>query len=154
MNAQRKFNNFNRLGPAHLTSLSSWPFLLNDLWGSNEEVRRKPINTDSFAAASISGTDSYVTISIDIPGVSQEDVKISLKDNTLRVFGNRVNKNDGERFLSHTETYYGEFERVFTLSPTLDLDTISASHKDGVLTITIQNKKAPEVKEHIIRINN
>lgn len=90
-------------------------------------------------------SDSYI-IDLDVPGVANEDIEVTLDDGHLRISGSRKleRSSDGEdgTFRSF-ERVSGSFKRLVRLPVQSTSDDVSAVVKNGVLTITI--KKAEEV---------
>ncbi|MEQ8667164.1 MAG: Hsp20/alpha crystallin family protein [Rhodospirillales bacterium] len=99
--------------------------------------------------ADAAATDAYYEVCVELPGVSEEDMKVEVHDGRLSVTGEKraVRKEEGKNFF-FSERSYGRFQRVFRLPPDADEAKISASHKDGVLTIRIAKAKAeaPQAK--------
>ena len=94
------------------------------------------------------GDDAYY-IEVDLPGVKKEDINIDVHDNILTVSGERKleeERKDDEFY--RVESFYGKFERSFTLPEDVDSDKIEAKDENGVLLITIpkaqQVDKAPK----------
>ena len=91
------------------------------------------------------------TLHVEIPGVNPDDVKLSINNGVLEISGEK--KNDTEDKNKHvTERYYGSFSRSLTLPEDVDLEAISAAHKNGVLTVTIPRMADAGNKEKIISI--
>lgn len=87
-------------------------------------------------------------IDAEIPGVKQDDIKLTVKDNRLTIQGERqTEKKEGTDYY-RTERFYGSFTRSFTLPTSADPDKIEASFEDGLLTVKIA-KKAEEVPKQI-----
>lgn len=84
-----------------------------------------------------------ITISVELPGVDQKDVKIEVRDNVLTLSGEKTAEHREEaRGYYWTERTYGSFLRSFTLPSTVNAGTAKATHKNGVLAITL-----PKVEE-------
>ncbi len=95
--------------------------------------------------------DKAYTLHVEIPGVNPDDVKLSVENGVLEISGEK--KNDTEDKNKHvTERYYGSFSRSLTLPEDVDLESISASHKNGVLIVTVPRKADAGNKEKIISI--
>ena len=91
-------------------------------------------------------------IKMEIPGMTKEDVKISIENNVLCVNGHKKQeKKTEETNLIMNEIYFGEFSRNFNLSNDIKLDAIDAEYKDGVLNITLP--KVEEAKPVVKEIN-
>lgn len=83
-----------------------------------------------------------VTVTMDLPGMTADDVAIELREDVLTVKGERPlpyeTQTDGDqRVWRRLERGFGEFERVLRLPAGLDPDEITASMSDGVLTLRI-----------------
>ena len=83
-------------------------------------------------------TDDHFVLRADLPGVSEEDVKIELEDSTLTVSGERKSSVEAEREGYHRiERSYGAFSRSLTLPEGVDADAVSASFERGVLEVKV-----------------
>ncbi len=99
----------------------------------------------------VEDNDNYV-LRFDLPGVEKKDVKMNFADNTLSISGERKSVEEKEDSTCHRiERVYGKFYRSFTFPTNVDAEKISASYKDGVLTVTVP--KAEESKPKQIVIN-
>lgn len=93
--------------------------------------------------------DSYL-LEADLPGFNKEDIHVDIKNNHLTISAERhseIEKKDDKGNVIHSERSFGSFSRGFDLSG-VEEDRISASYKDGVLTLNLPKKKevAPEVR--------
>lgn len=96
-------------------------------------------------------TKEGVTLKIEVPGVKQEDLSISLEDDTLVVKGERKHETEvKEDGYSRMERSYGSFQRSVLVPKTLDASRIKATYKDGVLEI--QLPKTEEAKPKAIKV--
>lgn len=82
------------------------------------------------------------TVTADVPGLSKDDVTITLDDQTLTVRGARAVGAPEGYSASRVERSGFDFERSFTLPPAVDPDRIGATVSDGVLTITLGKRDA------------
>lgn len=81
--------------------------------------------------------DEEVVIYIDVPGVSGDDIDVSIEKNELTVsVDRRWTETEGEQVISN-ERPQGTFTRRIVLSDALDLDQLKAKTSDGVLIIAI-----------------
>ena len=91
----------------------------------------------------ISETENGYEIRAELPGVSEDDVNVSLTDNVLTVKGEKRQEAETEGKNYHrVERRYGNFQRRFTLPSDVETDDIKAEFSDGVLTLSIPK---PEV---------
>lgn len=94
--------------------------------------------------------DNYV-LTMDLPGIRKEDVKISYADGQLNISGDRKQEKESKNGTYHRmERNYGKYFRTFTLPKKIKVDKIDAEFKDGQLTITVP--KADEAKPKQIDI--
>ncbi len=100
-------------------------------------------------------TDACYEVSVELPGVSDDDIRVELHDGRLSVTGEkRSERQEEDKSYFFSERIYGKFQRVFRLPADADETKVSASHKDGVLTVKIA-KAAPQAKgAKSIPINN
>ena len=96
-------------------------------------------------------SESYL-FNIDLPGVEEKDVDISVKEQTLTISGKREREetDEGEDYCA-CERSYGSFSRSFTLPHSADLESVSAELKNGVLSVSVGKK--PESQPKQITVN-
>ncbi len=86
----------------------------------------------------LSETDSQLRVEAELPGLGEKDFEVSLEGAFLTLQGEKRRDHEGkgaER--CHVERTYGRFERTIELPCEVDADKVSASHKDGVLRVTL-----------------
>ncbi len=105
---------------------------------------------DSFVPGiDISETEDQFLISAELPGMSKEDINISLENGRLAISGERTFENEEKGKKYHrVETKYGSFERSFQLPDNVDEDSISATYENGLLNISI-DKNEDKVQKQI-----
>lgn len=98
-------------------------------------------------ATDIFEKDDVVTVVIDMPGVTPDSVDISVENRALTVRGTiNAPAPEGYRRI-YAEYAPGTFERAFSLPDTIDADAIDATHRDGVLTLTLKKSEAAKPKQ-------
>jgi HSP20 family protein len=101
----------------------------------------------------VSESDDKLTVRMDLPGVSKEDVSIQIVGNSLQVKGEKKQEKEVKEENYHRiERTYGSFYRSVELPTRVVAENITARFKDGVLTIELP--KAEEVKPHAIEIKS
>ena len=89
-------------------------------------------------AVDVSEDQKSFLISLEVPGVKAEDVKIQLDGNRLIVSGEKRQETEDRTDRVHRyERRYGSFSRTFTLPETVNVDAIEAKAQNGVLTLTL-----------------
>jgi len=89
----------------------------------------------------LEGEKEFLVVA-DLPGADESSIKISLEKSELTISGSAQDVPASGHLLSHREYDVGDYERVFTLSESVDKAGIKASVKDGVLRLTLP-KAAP-----------
>lgn len=104
-------------------------------------------------AAEASEKDDAYRISLELPGVSEDDINVTCADGTLTIKGEKktVREDKGETWY-FSERQFGAFSRSFRLPGDAKTDGISATVKDGVLTVTVPRKAASTPAETRIPI--
>jgi HSP20 family protein len=101
-------------------------------------------------AATIVENEKEYVVSADLPAVKREDVSVTVENNLLSIKGERRIEKTADNETEHRrETYFGLFERRFSLPDDANADAISAESQDGVLTVRIPKVKSsqPEVRQ-------
>ncbi len=101
----------------------------------------------------ITGNDKEYKISAELPGLSKENVDIELNEDMLTVKGEKkseIKEEESGRY--HVERSYGTFSRTVRLPNDIDVDSVSADFKDGVLNITLPKSKEAKEKSKKIQI--
>ena len=87
-------------------------------------------------------------IVMEVPGVTAEDVKVSLENNRLSIRGEKRQVAEEQSLRVHRyERSYGSFERVFTLPTTVDAEHIDAKVDGGVLTVQLPKVERARPRE-------
>ena len=94
-------------------------------------------------------TDQHeVVIKAELPDMKREDINLTFENNVLTLRGERKFEHEAKRDNFHrVERSYGSFSRSFTLPNTVDTSKISASYKDGVLTIRLPQREEAKPKQ-------
>ncbi len=90
----------------------------------------------------VEGGDEYI-LSVDLPGLAKEDVKVDVEDGTLTVSGERRSeKEEDENGYQRYERRFGSFKRSLRLQDGVDPGSISATVSKGVLEVRIPKPEA------------
>lgn len=103
-------------------------------------------------AVQVTETEQAIEVAAELPGMTKDDVEISLENNLLAIRGEKKEEKEEkekERYLY--ERYFGSFQRVLTLPAQVQESKVSAEFRNGVLKIHLP--KAAEAKGRKISIH-
>jgi HSP20 family protein len=101
----------------------------------------------------VSESKDNVIINVEIPGMSKDDVKVSVQDNVLTLSGERKQEKEEKDTSYHRiERSYGSFSRSFTLPTSVQPDKVKASYKDGILKIVLPKSEEVKPKQILISV--
>ncbi|MBS1369139.1 MAG: Hsp20/alpha crystallin family protein [Lentisphaeria bacterium] len=93
-------------------------------------------------------------LTMEVPGLTQKELKITVERNILTISGEKKEvKTDREASSRVVERSYGAFRRSFTLPSGTDIDKITASCRDGVLTVLIPKREESKPAVKTIPVN-
>jgi len=99
----------------------------------------------------IQETEDVYRLTAELPGLTKEDINITLENNVLRLTGERkLEKGVEKEGYQRVERIYGTFARAFTLPSQVNHDKVEAAFENGLLTITVP--KAEQAKPRKIAI--
>jgi HSP20 family protein len=142
--------------------LSTWPALdrwadlrdelnsLFDLPMTGNFARQAQLFSGWTPALDLYQNNDNVVAVVELPGMRKEDIDISLHDGMLTIAGERQSSSSEGENAERTERFSGKFRRSITLPSRVDADKVSASYKDGVLTVTLP--KAEEAKPKKVEV--
>jgi HSP20 family protein len=94
--------------------------------------------------------DEFI-VKVELPGVKENDIDISITGDTLTVSGEKRSDSEvNKKGYYYSESTYGSFSRSVTIPSTINTDKIEANCEEGVLEITLP--KIPEVKPKKISV--
>jgi HSP20 family protein len=89
--------------------------------------------------------DREYVIKADLPEMKREDIHLTFENNVLTLSGERTLDQTEE--LHRSERFHGPFSRSFTLPNLVDGSRISATYKDGVLTVRVPQREEAKPKQ-------
>jgi HSP20 family protein len=99
----------------------------------------------------VSETEKAVTVSAELPGLTEKDVQVEMANGVLSIRGEKkAERSDESKFVS--ERYYGSFERQIPLEG-VEEEKAKADFKNGVLTVTLPKSEKPDRNVKQITIN-
>lgn len=96
-------------------------------------------------------TEMSVEVTVELPGMEEKDIDLSLSDGALTVKGEKKIESQEDKTGYHlSERRYGSFQRMIPLPSGIDRDAAQASFKNGVLTVILP--KTPEAQTRARKI--
>ena len=101
-------------------------------------------------ASEASSDKSAYNITVELPGVDEDDVTLDVHDGLVSLKGEKREEKEEKRDTWYfRERSYGSFSRTFRLPPDADGDQAKATMKDGVLTISVPKAPADAGKKKV-----
>jgi HSP20 family protein len=126
-------------------AFSSWPF---------QAEESGALTSAWLPACDVFENKDAVKIVAEVPGVSPEDVKLSLESNLLTIRGEKKQQAEEKNERVHRyERSYGTFERTFSLPTTVDPEKIVANYANGILTVTIPKVERARPREIPVKVS-
>ncbi|MBP2294352.1 Hsp20/alpha crystallin family protein [Azospirillum rugosum] len=94
-------------------------------------------------------TDKEYRVTAELPGLEDKDIDLTFQDGVLTLKGEKKVEHEGDG-ARYSERYHGRFQRSIAVGPDVDEGKVSASFKNGVLTVVLP--KSPEVEGKVKRI--
>lgn len=86
----------------------------------------------------VTKTDGHMVVTAELPGISSDDVEVSLDGDILTIKGEKHEEkevSEDDRYIH--ERSYGSFQRRITVPDGISADAIEASFDNGVLTVKV-----------------
>lgn len=118
----------------------------------NEHDRAYPtgrnwIGRDGYPRTNLSDTGDTLQLVAEIPGVAKENINVKIQGNYLEISGARPTDNPVGYTLHRSERTAAKFSRSFTLPYEVDASRVTASMKNGLLTITLPKSEAAKPRQ-------
>jgi len=129
--AQRAFEIFEGKG--------AWPGRDLDDWFRAESEVLHPMHLE------LTESDSHLTVRAEVPGFNAKELEINVEPRRLTVSGKREAKEETRKGKTiYSELCAGEILRVIDLPTEVDMSNVSASLKDGILTVKLAKTATPK----------
>ena len=159
-----------------MNALEKWnPFRAPALWDPIRELedmqnrlssllgRRLPLLRDGgeeeftvtewLPPVDIAEDDKEYTVKAELPGMSKENIKVTVEASVLSITGERkVEKEEKSKKYHRIERSYGTFTRSFTVPDDASGDKVSAEFKDGVLKVHLPKEEKAKPKSVGVKI--
>jgi HSP20 family protein len=150
----------------HRPEVTSWtPFW--DMSNLREEIDRlfeTPLaefarGTQQFLGGWVPAVDLYedkenVTVRVELPGMKKEDIGLTIHEGVLTLSGERKEEEKHKDCQTcRTERFLGRFQRSLSLPSPVLADKVTATYKDGMLTITLPKPEESKPKQIEVKVN-
>jgi len=117
----------------------------DEAWRSAETQQARALALD------VHETDTAYTVLASVPGLTADDISITLHDGTLTISGEfTAPQTDENTHVRLSERHYGKFSRSLNLPHTIDIEAVEAEYDNGVLALTLP--KLPEAQPRQIPV--
>lgn len=104
------------------------------------------------APLEVKENDEAFSVKLELAGVDEKDVEITLTEGTLLIKGEKKEEKEEDNGTCYcSERSYGSFERAIAVPSNVDGEKVSAKYKNGVLTVTLP--KTEEAKPKKVEIS-
>jgi HSP20 family protein len=102
------------------------------------------------ASMNVSETEKELRVTAELPGVTEQDIDVSLDDDVLTIRGEKKFERKDEKEIYHfVECSYGTFQRSLRLPFPVDPEQVQASFENGVLTVMVPKTSRQERSRRI-----
>jgi len=99
-------------------------------------------------------TDDSIIVTSEVPGLEQDRIEIKLADNVLTISGHRsVDRSPDSDQYHRVERAFGPFQRSFTVPVSVDPERISASYREGVLSVVLPKRHEGAPRKITVRVS-
>lgn len=108
-----------------------------------------------FGALDVAETNDALDISVDVPGMTEKEIDLTLADGVLTIKGERKSEREEKKAdYYRAERSFGAFQRRFTLPCEIDEAKVTAEVTKGVLKIRLPKSTRAKVTAHKIPIKS
>lgn len=94
--------------------------------------------SEFYPSVDVIENDKQIQISAELPGLDENDIEVTLKDDVLTISGEKkAEKEEKDKNYYRMERSYGSFRRSIPLPSEIESNKVDATFKKGVLTITL-----------------
>jgi HSP20 family protein len=134
--------------PANLFGLQRLNRILDEAFAGLSFPESSVVTSTLFAPTDVSEDENALQITMELPGVDPQNVRLSLENNVLTIRGEKRQEIDENNERVHrSERVYGVFERTFVLPNTVDPDKVEARFENGVLVVRIPKAERARPRE-------
>ena len=124
--------------------------LFDSFWRGDSLPEKFPF-ARTFPSVEVGETDTEVVVRAEVPGLEAKDIDLSISGDTLLIEGEKKEEKEEKQKECHrSETHYGSFSRSVPLPRGVDVESVQAECRKGILKVTFG--KVPGEKARKIAI--
>jgi len=101
-----------------------------------QPIRRRVHKREWLPAVDVSESDTDIMITVELPGVKAQDVKVNITKEYVSISGEKKAEEQNHK-LHRVERSFGKFSRSWSLPDTIDTEKAEARFKDGIMTVKL-----------------
>ena len=140
----------------YLNGMTVWRDAFNPFNGMTRELKHffDDLPESGFLpTCDINEQEGHYLLTLEIPGVKKEDIKMEIAHHQIMISGERRNEvKEVEGGQTYSEIKFGKFQRTFTLPTGLDTSLVEANYQEGILRVIIP--KAESAKPRLVKISS
>jgi HSP20 family protein len=131
---------------------------LDDFWQTLDrplgQLMTAPLADASVPRVNMRDTDNALEVTVEIPGVDEEDIDVSITEGELTIRAEAEEERDSDQGrYTMREVALTRVERTIPIPEGLDIDNASAALRNGMLTITIPKKASAQSSSKRINVD-
>ena len=127
--------------------------LMNKSFQTFKEDVGVSFNQGAYPKVNVYEYDDHIGIVAEIPGLDKKNVTVDVEDGVLTISGDKHGfDTDGGKCITR-ELKQSSFKRSFNLGEHLDGDSVGATFKDGLLSISVPKKEPEKPKKTFVKIS-
>jgi len=131
-----------------------WDESENEQWQNRDDKNENYESRTFSPAVDIIESEGQFIVTAELPGLTDSDINLSVKDDTLTIIGHKKPAGESRKALAYGERKYGRFERVVQLNDMVDSDNISAYFQNGVLEVVLPKTEKTQEKNIPVHFKN
>ena len=121
---------------------------------SSESSENEAVTPSWIPSVDVFEADNEIVLRAELPGLSEEDVEITLENGRLAVKGEKkLEKEEVEGEYRRVESRFGSFYRSFAVPNTIDRENIEATFEKGVLQVSLPKAEAAKPQRIEVKVN-
>ena len=94
----------------------------------------------------------HLVVKAELPGLNKDEIDIALHEGNLIISGERKFESQGEEGeASRSERFFGRFQRALELPKPVDPSKVTATYRDGILTVTMPKTEESKPKQITVK---